>query len=131
MWEHTLTNNLVTFLGQILENTHIHCSHGSSIDNQNWSHFWDKFWKIHTYICDTVGKWEHTHTDKLITFLGQIWEKTLMHLSHGGDVGAYAPTKAGHIFTTNLGKYTHTFVTLLGNGSIHTHKSWSHFWDKF
>ena len=99
--------------------------------HKSWSHFYDKFWKIHTYICNTVGKWEHTHTQKLVTFLGQILEKTHIHLSHGGDVGAYTPTKVGHIFGTNFGKYTHAFVTRLGRRNIHTHKSWSHVWDKF
>ena len=32
----------------------------------SWSHFWDKLWKIRTYICYTVGKGEHALTNKLV-----------------------------------------------------------------
>ena len=73
----------------------------------------------------------HRNLQKLITFLKQILDNTIVHLSHSWDVEAYAPTKVSHIFETNSEKYIHALVTLLGRAIIRTHKSWSDFGHMF
>ena len=66
--------------------------------------------------------------------LEQRWWIPATPVQYPGDLicsNRYTHKQVGHIFGTNFGKCTHTFVTRLRRRSIHTHKSWSHFWDKF
>ena len=82
--------------------TFVTLSENGNLHSQtSWSHFWDKSWRMLLCIVHTLGTWKHKQTQKWVTFLG------------------------------HSGKYYYAIVTLLGRGSIHTHKSWSHFWDKF
>ena len=80
-YKHTLTNKLVTFLGQILENTQMHrWIHSQTGWIQACTHkqichiFGTKFWEIRKCIDGYTHKrvgYKHALTNKLVTFLGE------------------------------------------------------------
>ena len=82
-----------------------------------------------TYIWHTIGTWEHTRPQTLVTFSGQLVENTHIHLSHWWEMGAYTHRQVGHIFGTNFRKYTLACLALLGHWMYVLRKCGNIFYD--